>query len=143
MGSPARRLMTEGSKITDALEILDLHFSPNSNTPEIMVLLAADEIQLEIAQVVYDLRQWTSLTQAQFAEKVGVQESVIEDLEESAYEGNSFGLLTHIAEVLGRDLELCIITVLPEKYVEPEQQPELASQSSRQPVESDSIHVGD
>ena len=135
--------MTEGSKITDALEILDLHFSPNSNTPEIMVLLAADEIQLEIAQVVYDLRQWTSLTQAQFAEKVGVQESVIEDLEESAYEGNSFGLLAHIAEVLGRDLELCIITVLPEKYVEPEQQPELASQSSRQSVESDSIHVGD
>ena len=135
--------MTEGSKITDALEILDLHFSPNSNTPEIMALLAADEIQLEIAQVVYDLRQWTSLTQAQFAEKVGVQESVIEDLEESAYEGNSFGLLAHIAEVLGRDLELCIITVLPEKYVEPEQQPELASQSSRQSVESDSIHVGD
>ena len=135
--------MTEGSKITDALEILDLHFFPNSNTPEIMVLLAADEIQLEIAQVVYDLRQWTSLTQAQFAEKVGVQESVIEDLEESAYEGNSFGLLAHIAEVLGRDLELCIITLLPEKYVEPEQQPELASQSSRQPVESDSIHVGD
>ncbi len=135
--------MTEGSKITDALEILDLHFSPNSNTPEIMALLAADEIQLEIAQVVYDLRQWTSLTQAQFSEKVGVQESVIEDLEESAYEGNSFGLLTHIAEVLGRDLELCIITVLPEKYVEPERQPELASQSSRQSVESDSIHVGD
>ncbi len=135
--------MTEGSKITDALEILDLHFFPNSNTPEMMAMLAEDEIQLEIAQVVYDLRQWTSLTQAQFAEKVGVQESVIEDLEESAYEGNSFGILTHIAEVLGRDLELRIITVLPEKYVEPEQEKELAAQLSRQPVESDSIHVGD
>ena len=135
--------MTEGSKITDALEILDLHFFPNSNTPEMMAMLAEDEIQLEIAQVVYDLRQWTSLTQGQFAEKVGVQESVIEDLEESAYEGDSFGILAHIAEVLGRDLELCIITVLPEKYVEPEQQQELAAQSSRQPAEPDSIHVGD
>lgn len=135
--------MTEGSKITDALEILDLHFFPNSNTPEMMAMLAEDESQLEIAQVVYDLRQWTSLTQAQFAEKVGVQESVIEDLEESAYEGNSFGILAHISEVLGRDLELCIVTLLPEKYVEPEQQQELAAQSSRQPVASDSIHIGD
>ena len=127
--------------ITDAVEIMDLLFI--KGRPEMMAMLAEDEIQLEIAQVVYDLRQWTSLTQAQFAEKVGVQESVIEDLEESAYEGNSFGILTHIAEVLGRDLELRIITVLPEKYVEPEQQQELAVQSSRQPVESDSIHVGD
>ena len=135
--------MTEGSKITDALEILDLHFFPNSNTHEMMVMLAEDEIQLEIAQVVYDLRQWTSLTQAQFAKKVGVQENVIEDLEESAYEGDSFGILAHIAEVLGRDLELCVITVLPEKYVEPEQQQELAARSSRQPAESDSVHVGD
>ena len=134
--------MTERLKITDALEILDLHFFPNSNTPEMMVMLAEDEIQLEIAQVVYDLRQWTLLTQAQFAEKVGVQESVIEDLEESAYEGDSFGILAHIAEVLGRDLELRIITVLPEKYVEPEQH-EFTAQSSRQPVESDAIRVGD
>ena len=135
--------MTEGSKITDALEIFDLHFSPNSNTTEMMVLLAQDEIQMEIAQVVYDLRQWTSLTQAQFAEKVGVQESVIEDLEESAYEGDSFGILAHIAEVLGRDLELRIITMLPEKYVEPEQQPTRAAQSDMQPAKPTSIHVGD
>lgn len=135
--------MTEGSKITDALEILDLHFFPNSNTPEMMVMLAEDEIQLEIAQVVYDLRQWTSLTQAQFAKKVGVEENVIEDLEESAYEGDSFGILAHIAEVLGRDLELRIITVLPEKYVKLEQQQKLTARPSRQPAESDSVHVGD
>ena len=133
--------MSEKQKITDAVEIMDLLFVKGK--PEIMALLAEDESQLEIAQVVYDLRQWTSLTQAQFAEKVGIQESVIEDLEESAYEGDSFGILAHIAEVLGRDLELCVVTLLPEKYVEPEQQQVLAAQSSRQPVESDPIHVGD
>ena len=133
--------MSEKQKITDAVEIMDLLFVKGK--PEIMALLAEDESQLEIAQVVYDLRQWTSLTQAQFAEKVGVQESVIEDLEESAYEGDSFGILAHIAEVLGRDLELCVVTLLPEKYVEPEQQQALAAQASRQPVESDPIHVGD
>ena len=135
--------MAEGSKITDALEILDLHFSPNSNTPEMMAMLAEDESQLEIAQVVYDLRQWTLLTQAQFAEKVGVQENIIEDIEESAYEGDSFGILAHIAEVLGRDLELRVITMLPKKYVEPEQQQTLATQSDMQPAESPAIHVGD
>ena len=132
--------MSEKQTITDAIEIMDLLFIKGK--PEMMAMLAEDEIQLEIAQVVYDLRQWTSLTQAQFAEKVGVQESVIEDLEESAYEGDSFGILAHIAEVLGRDLELRIITVLPEKYVEPEQH-ELTAQSSSQPVESDAIRVGD
>ena len=133
--------MSEKQTITDAIEIMDLLFI--KGRPEMMAMLAEDEIQLEIAQAVYDLRQWTSLTHTQFAEKVGVQESVIEDLEESAYEGDSFGILAHIAEVLGRDLELRIITVLPEKYVEPEQEQELAARSNRNTEESVSIHVGD
>ena len=133
--------MSEKQTITDAVEIMDLLFI--KGRPEMLAMLAEDEIQLEIAQVVYDLRQWTSLTQTQFAEKVGVQKSVIEDLEESAYEGDSFGILAHIAELLGRDLELRIITRLPQKYVEPEQQQALAARSNTPPTEPTSIHVGD
>ena len=46
------------------------------------------------------------LTLEKFAESVGVEPSVIEDIEEADYGGNSVAMLTRIASALGKIVQL-------------------------------------
>lgn len=55
-----------------------------------------EKIKLDIAQHVYDLRASTSRTQEEFGELVEVDPNIIDDLEQSDYEGDSFAVLAHI-----------------------------------------------
>ncbi len=55
-----------------------------------------DKIKLDIAQHVYDLRISTSRTQEEFGELVGVAPHIVDDLEQSDYEGDSLAVLAHI-----------------------------------------------
>lgn len=96
--------MAENRKITDAIEIMDkLYFSNPS--PEMLVLLDKAEINGEIAQHVYDLRQAIGWSRAEFAELLGVVPSVIEALEESAGEGEPLAILTQIEEIFLKHFE--------------------------------------
>ena len=64
-----------------------------------------ERLKLEIAEHVYDLRYSTGHTQEEFAEFVGVEFSVIDDLEEWDYEGNALAMLAHIEKSLRRHVE--------------------------------------
>jgi ribosome-binding protein aMBF1 (putative translation factor) len=99
--------MSERQPTTDAVEILHrLYFE---DKPEMLEMLEAERIKLDIAQQVCDLRQFTGLSQTEFAKQVGVNPSVIEDLEESDYDGDAFLMLNRIAKALNRKVEVRII----------------------------------
>ena len=74
--------------------------------PESEALFKEYEVKADIAQQIYDLRNQADLTQAALAELVGTTESVIQDLEEADYEGDSLGMLVRIGSVLNRKIEV-------------------------------------
>ena len=73
--------------------------------PDMIDEFREEEIKLDIAEHAYDLRHSTGYTQAEFAEFVGVELSVIDDLEEWDYEGNALAMLAHIEKSLRRHVE--------------------------------------
>lgn len=64
-----------------------------------------ERLKLRITEHIYELRDSTKLTQKEFAELVGVQLSVIDDLEEWNYEGDTLAMLAHIEKALRRHVE--------------------------------------
>lgn len=68
-------------------------------------LLEEEEIKLDIAQYIYELRDSTKLTQKEFAKLVDVEPSVVDDLEEWDYEGDTLAMLAHIEKALRRHVE--------------------------------------
>ena len=73
--------------------------------PEMIKLFEEEEIKLDIAQHIYELRDSTALTQEEFGELVGIDPVIIDDLEESDYEGDSLVVLAHIEKALRRHVE--------------------------------------
>lgn len=65
----------------------------------------------EIARDIYDLRNNAGLTQEQLAEFVGVNYSVINDIEESDYEGDFLSMASRIATALRRRVEVRLVPV--------------------------------
>ena len=73
--------------------------------PEMVKWFEEEEIKLDIAQHIYDLRDSTRQTQEEFGELVGIDPVIIDDLEESDYEGDSLTVLAHIEKALRRHVE--------------------------------------
>ena len=100
--------MTDKRTTTSAVEIL--HHLYFKNDPEMMQMLKAERIKGDIAQLIYDLREATSLTQEQLAEKVGTTAKVIDDLEMTDYEDNLIGdavlMLQRIAKAVGKQVDI-------------------------------------
>ncbi|MEW6530888.1 MAG: XRE family transcriptional regulator [Thermodesulfobacteriota bacterium] len=86
--------------------------------PESMALFKEYEVKADIGQQVYDLRNQAGLTQAQLAELVGVAESVIEELEEADYEGDSLAMLVRIGSALNKKIEVRFVTAAPTEAIE-------------------------
>ena len=68
----------------------------------------ADEalVNAEVAQLIYDARTKSKLTQKQLADLVGTTQSVIARLEDADYEGHSLSMLQRIASALNKRLEI-------------------------------------
>ena len=64
-----------------------------------------ERLKLRIAEHIYELRDSTKLTQKEFAKLVGVEPSVVDDLEEWDYEGDTLAMLAHIEKALRRHVE--------------------------------------
>ena len=87
---------------------LDTRNSKNSlfgENPDMIEEFREEEIKLDIAEHVYYLRDATGQTQEEFGELVGIDPVIIDDLEESDYEGNSLAVLAHIEKSLRRHVE--------------------------------------
>lgn len=87
---------------------LDTSNSKNSlfdENPDMIEEFREEEIKLDIAEHIYYLRDATKLTQEEFGELVGIDPIIIDDLEESDYEGDSLAVLAHIEKSLRRHVE--------------------------------------
>lgn len=98
-------------KSGDLIEILNKRYGIDIKTdPEIQQFREL----YHIAQLIYDARITANLTHAQLAEKVGVTEDVISDIEEADFGGDVFSMLHRIALVLNRKVEIRLAPEPPE-----------------------------
>ena len=76
-----------------------------SGDPERQAMLDEEIVNVEAAQLVYNLRKKAGLSQRELAKRVGTTASVICRMEQADYEG-SLPMLRRIAGALNRRLEL-------------------------------------
>jgi len=63
-------------------------------------------LNVRIAEMLYEARMASNLTQSQLAELVGTTQSVISRLEDADYEGHSLPMLQRVAAALHRRVEV-------------------------------------
>src|SRR5713226_4130275 len=98
------------AKRKDALDQLIDRFVDDD--PERQAMLDEEIVNVEAAQLVYDLRKKAGLSQRELAKKVGTTASVICRMEQADYEG-SLPMLRRIAGALNRKLELRAVPIKP------------------------------
>ena len=101
--------MKSKSSTTDAIEIMHRRYFEGH--PDRIAGLKEEEINVDVAIKIYQLREKAGLTQKELAKLIGTTASVINRLEESDYEGNSLAMLRQIAEALGKRVEIRVVTV--------------------------------
>jgi ribosome-binding protein aMBF1 (putative translation factor) len=74
---------------------------------------------IDVAQLIYDMRTDAGLTQRQLAKKVGTTASVICRLEDADYEGHSLAMLRRIAAALGKRVEIRFLPAAKPKRTKP------------------------
>jgi ribosome-binding protein aMBF1 (putative translation factor) len=99
----------------DALKILDRRIP---STPVMERLMEIERINTEVGQKIYDMRKKAGLTQKQLAEKIGTTQSVISELEDADYSGNSVEMLTSVFHALGGRLKFKVETA-PRRKLQP------------------------
>ncbi len=68
-------------------------------------------VNLEAAQLIYDMRSRAGLSQRALAHKVGTSASAINRLESADYEGHTIAMVRRIATALSRRLELRAVPI--------------------------------
>ena len=96
------------TKKNDALDQLIDKFVDDD--PERQAMLDEEIVNVEAAQLVYDLRKKAGLSQRELAKKVGTTASVICRMERADYE-SSLPMLRRIAGALNRRLELRAVLI--------------------------------
>lgn len=94
------------SKTTDAVAIID---SLIGNDEEMQQMVFEASLNAEVGQLVFDTRHQAGLTQEQLANLIGVDISVIVDVEEADYDGNALLILQKVATALNQKLKLDLI----------------------------------
>ncbi len=101
--------MPRKSRHASAIDFLVDRFV--GNDPERIASFEGAQLNMNIAQQIYDLRTAAGLTQRQLASKVGTSASVICQLEASDYAGHSVSMLQRIASALSARIELRFVPV--------------------------------
>jgi len=96
------------TKKKDALDQLIDKFV--GGDPKRQAMLDEEIVNVEAAQLVYDLRKRAGLSQRELAKRVGTTASVICRMEQADYEG-SLPMLRRIAGALNRRLELRAVPI--------------------------------
>lgn len=91
---------TRATSIIEAATGVDIRSDPD---------IQAFRKLFEIAQMIYDVRTKSGLSQQELAELVGTQQMVILQLENADYEGDSLTMLERIAGALNLRVELRIV----------------------------------
>jgi transcriptional regulator with XRE-family HTH domain len=85
------------------------------NDPASIAEYEAMKADMDIAQVVYDLRTEARLSQRRLATKAGTTASVIAQLEAADYEGHSLAMLKRIAAAVGKRVEIRFVAATKTK----------------------------
>lgn len=95
--------MTKKQPMTNAGDILDRRHPP---TGDDLNLRAAFRQEIEIAELIHQVRTEAGLSQRELAKLVGTSASVICRLEDADYDGHSMAMLRRIAAALNKRIEL-------------------------------------
>jgi ribosome-binding protein aMBF1 (putative translation factor) len=68
-------------------------------------------VNIEAAQLIYDMRTKAGLSQRELANKIGTSASAINRLESADYPGHTIGIVRRIATALNRRLELRAVPI--------------------------------
>lgn len=90
-------------KIKNALEILKKR---TGETPRLKALIEEERVNFQAALTIRQARKKAGLTQVQLGKEIGATQSVIARLEDANYKGHTLKMLEHIAEALGRRVEI-------------------------------------
>ncbi|MBU2574299.1 MAG: helix-turn-helix transcriptional regulator [Elusimicrobia bacterium] len=90
-------------KIKNALEIFKKR---TRETPRLKTLIEEERVNFQAALTIQQARKKAGLTQVQLAKEIGTTQSVIARLEDANYKGHTLKILEHIAEALGRRVEI-------------------------------------
>jgi DNA-binding XRE family transcriptional regulator len=99
------------SKRTSAGEILDRRHPSRADDLD---LRAAFRQDIEIAELIHQVRTEAGLSQRELAKLIGTSASAICRLEDADYDGHSMAMLRRIAEALGRRVEVRFVSREPE-----------------------------
>lgn len=94
------------AKTTDALKIIDRMIGDD---PEMREGIAREMVICAMARAVYDARNAAGLSHEDLARLVGVEPSVIDDIEESDYGGDTLPIVQRIADALGAYVEVRLV----------------------------------
>lgn len=96
---------------SDAFECLFRRYIKDD--PKRVVSFQEELLKSEIAREIYDLRNQAGLTRQALASLAGTAESVIEDIEETDYEGDFLLTAARIASALQRRVEVSFVEDQP------------------------------
>ena len=94
---------------SDGIEILDRMIGDDV---ELRELYEQEKINLHIAQLIYDARTESGLSQKKLAQMLNTTESVISQLEDTDYEGDSLSILIRVAKALNREVKIELVPVV-------------------------------
>ncbi|MCC0178057.1 XRE family transcriptional regulator [Waterburya agarophytonicola K14] len=96
-------------RTSDGMEILDRMIGDDAELRELYEQVKAN---LHIAQLIYDARTESGLSQKELAKMLNTTESEISQLEDADYEGNSLSMLIRVAKALNREVKIDLVPVV-------------------------------
>ncbi len=75
-------------------------------------------VNIEVAQLIHDMRTKAGLSQRELARRVGTSASAINRLESNDYQGHTIAMVRRIAAALNRRLELRAVPIKKKAYVQ-------------------------
>ncbi len=90
-------------KTRDATAILNRRLE---KSPTLKQMVEEERVNYQAALEIRQARKKAGLTQAELAREIGTTQSVIARLEGADYQGHTLKMLEHIAEALGRRVEI-------------------------------------
>ncbi len=94
-------------KTTDALEIINNLIGQDTQMQQMVI---ESYLNAEVGQLIYDARNQVGLTQQQLAEMIGVERSIIDDLEAGDYEDNALIMLQKVTVVFKQRIKIELIS---------------------------------
>jgi DNA-binding XRE family transcriptional regulator len=97
--------MPRKKKTTEAVEILDRRY--REQVPGWDEEVAKEEMRVKVGITVINLRNKAKMTQQQLADRMGITQSMLSQIENGNYDGSVLDMLWRTCLALGMHLDLC------------------------------------